>query len=81
MAGPLAPDEEGIIYADIDLNEATHHYFLHETTGHYWPKQFRVTFDSREMKPLNLIQTLEEKDRPDDELVQKSLPEDPGKVP
>jgi hypothetical protein len=29
------------------------HYFLHETTGHYWPKQFRVFFDAREMKPLN----------------------------
>ncbi len=81
MAGPLAPDEEGIIYADIDLNEATRHYFLHETTGHYWPKQFRVYFDPREMKPLNIIQTLEEKDRPDDNAsAQKSFPEDSGKV-
>jgi aliphatic nitrilase len=81
MAGPLAPDEEGIIYADIDLNDATRHYFLHETTGHYWPKQFRVYFDSREMKPLNMIQALEEKDRPDDDAsAQKSLPEDPGEV-
>ncbi len=81
MAGPLAPDEEGIIYADIDLNDATRHYFLHETTGHYWPKQFRVYFDSREMKPLNINQTLEGKDRPDDEApAQKGLPEDSGKV-
>jgi nitrilase len=81
MAGPLAPDEEGIIYADIDLNEATRHYFLHETTGHYWPKQFQVYFDSREMKPLNMIQTLEEKDRPDDDAsAQKTSPEDPGKA-
>ena len=54
MAGPLAHDEEGIIYGEIDLNEATRHYFLHETTGHYWPKQFRVYFDSRELRPLNL---------------------------
>lgn len=54
MAGPLAHDEEAIIYGEIDLNEATRHYFLHETTGHYWPKQFRVYFDSRELKPLNL---------------------------
>jgi hypothetical protein len=54
---------------------------LHETTGHYWPKQFQVYFDSREMKPLNVIQTLEEKDRPDDDAsAQKTLPEDPGKV-
>jgi len=54
MAGPLAHDEEGIIYGEIDLNEAARHYFLHETTGHYWPKQFRVYFDSRELKPLNV---------------------------
>jgi predicted amidohydrolase len=53
MAGPLAPTEEGILYADIDLNTAVPHYFLHETTGHYWPKQFRVLFDGRELKPLN----------------------------
>jgi len=54
IAGPLAHDEEGIIYGEIDLNEAARHYFLHETTGHYWPKQFRVYFDSRELKPLNM---------------------------
>ncbi len=53
MAGPLAPAEEGIVYADVDLNDAVSHYFLHETTGHYWSKQFRVFFDAREMKPLN----------------------------
>ena len=54
MAGPLPPDEEGILYGDIDLNALTTHYFLHETTGHYWPKQFRVYFDDRELKPLNM---------------------------
>jgi aliphatic nitrilase len=54
ISGPLAHDEEGIIYGDIDLNEVTRHYFLHESTGHYWPKQFRVYFDSRELRPLNL---------------------------
>lgn len=52
MSGPLPPVEEDIIYADIDLNKATYHYFLHETTGHYWPKQFQVHFDARELKPL-----------------------------
>lgn len=54
MAGPLSPTEEGIVYADIDLNNAVRHYFVHETTGHYWPKQFRLFFDAREMKPLNI---------------------------
>ncbi len=38
MAGPLPPHEEGIVFADIDLNAAVPHYFVHETTGHYWPK-------------------------------------------
>jgi predicted amidohydrolase len=52
MAGPLAPEEEGIVYADIDLQDAHTHYFLHETTGHYWPKQFQVHFDARELRPL-----------------------------
>jgi hypothetical protein len=54
LAGPLLPDEEGIVYADIDLNKIVSHYFLHETTGHYWPKQFQVTFDAREIKPLTI---------------------------
>lgn len=52
LAGPLEPAEEGILYAEIDLNEAARHFFLHETTGHYWPKQFRVLFDERELRPL-----------------------------
>ena len=54
IAGPLAPTEEGIVYADIDLNQAVPHYFLHESTGHYWPKQFQVHFDARELKPLHV---------------------------
>jgi len=52
MAGPLAPGEEGIVYAEIDLNQLVRQYFLHETTGHYWPKPFQVYFDARETKPL-----------------------------
>lgn len=54
MAGPLAPAEEGIVYADIDLNSAVPHYFIHEGTGHYWPKQFQVLFDGRETKPVHV---------------------------
>lgn len=54
IAGPLAPDAEGIVYGEIDLNAAAPHYFVHETTGHYWPKQFRVYFDDRELKPLTI---------------------------
>jgi predicted amidohydrolase len=47
LAGPLAPTEEGIIYAEIELHDAAAHYFLHEATGHYRPKEFTVLFDSR----------------------------------
>ena len=52
MAGPLPPEEEGIVYAQIDLADAHRHYFIHENTGHYWPKQFQLHFDARELKPL-----------------------------
>jgi nitrilase len=61
MAGPVPPFEEGIVYADIDLNNAVNHYFVHEPTGHYWPKQLRVFFDARELKPLNFGKAPEEK--------------------
>jgi len=64
MAGPLPPAEEGIVYADIDLNEAVPHYFIHETTGHYWPKQFQVHFDAREAKPVHVLR---DPDAPDKE--------------
>lgn len=60
IAGPLALDQEGIVYGEIDLNKAIPHYFVHETTGHYWPKQFRVHFDDRELKPLTLDTEVEE---------------------
>ena len=63
LAGPLLPDEEGIVYADIDLNNIPRHYFLHETTGHYWPKQFRVTFDAREIKPLTINRSMDFTDK------------------
>lgn len=59
VAGPLGATEEGIVYADVDLNDAIPHYFIHETTGHYWPKQFSVVFDDREMKPLEFGKTPE----------------------
>lgn len=67
VSGPLQPDEEGIIYADIDLNKAAYHYFLHETTGNYWPKQFRVYFDPRELKSLNTSRFLDLQHEQNDE--------------
>ena len=59
MSGPLEPDEESIIYAEIDLNNAPYHYCMHETTGNYWPKQFQVLFDARELKPLVIKEPLD----------------------
>ncbi|MCC6611567.1 MAG: carbon-nitrogen hydrolase family protein [Burkholderiales bacterium] len=59
VAGPLPPTEEGIVYAEIDLNEAVPHYFIHESTGHYWPKQFQVHFDAREAKPVRILRDAE----------------------
>lgn len=47
LTTPLGPDEEGILVADLDLAGATANYFLHETTGHYRPKEFSVLFDAR----------------------------------
>lgn len=55
LAGPLPPDQEGIVCAEIDLQKAKELYQVHETTGHYWPKQFRVLFDPEELKPLNIL--------------------------
>ncbi len=65
MAGPLPPTEEGIVYADIDLNEAVPHYFIHDSTGHYWPKQFHIHFDAREMRPVHILREAESPIPPD----------------
>jgi len=55
IGGPLKPDEEGIVYADIDTEKCIEHYFKHEGTGHYCGKQFQVFFDTRETRPFNII--------------------------
>ena len=54
IAGPIPPDQEGILYGEIDLNKAVPHYFIRDAAGHYRPKQFRVYFDDREMNALNI---------------------------
>ena len=52
LAGPLDPAEEGIVYATLDLRGAPAHYFIHEPTGHYRPKEFTVHFDPRPNRPV-----------------------------
>ena len=54
IAGPIPPDQEGILYGEIDLNKAVPHYFIRDAAGHYRPKQFRVYFDDRELNALNI---------------------------
>jgi hypothetical protein len=54
IAGPLGQEEEGIVYGEIDLNKGVPKYFINDAMGHYWPKQFSVNFDDREMKPLSI---------------------------
>lgn len=55
MTEPLAWDEEGIVYADIDLGAVIPKYFIHESTGHYWPKPFSVVFDAGEKAPVRRV--------------------------
>ncbi|MCC2674538.1 MAG: hypothetical protein K0R58_1485, partial [Ramlibacter sp.] len=40
------------VYAEIDLGAAIPKYFIHESTGHYWPKPFSVVFDDRPKAPV-----------------------------
>ncbi|MBI2320257.1 MAG: carbon-nitrogen hydrolase family protein [Betaproteobacteria bacterium] len=54
IAGPIAPDQEGILYGEIDLNRAVPHYFMRDAAGHYRPKQFQVYFDDRESNAVNV---------------------------
>ena len=54
IAGPIPPDQEGIIYGECDLNKAIPFYFMRDATGHYRPKQFRVLFDDRELNALHI---------------------------
>jgi aliphatic nitrilase len=55
LTEPLGWDEEGIVYADIDLAAVIPKYFIHESTGHYWPKPFSVDFDDREKTPVRRV--------------------------
>lgn len=59
IAGPLI-DDEGIVYADIDLNLSPFYYFTHEPTGHYWPKQLSVLFNNEQMTPIRYATPISE---------------------
>lgn len=68
IAGPIPPDQEGILYGEVDLNKAVPFYFMRDATGHYRPKQFRVMFDDRDLKALSI-------DHPGDDAAHERVPE------
>jgi nitrilase len=52
LAGPLY-DEEGILYADLDLAEVTRSKFDFDVVGHYArPDVFQLTVDEKPMPPV-----------------------------
>ena len=53
---PLAHDEEGITYAEIDLDQIIPGRFLIDTAGHYsTPGFLSLTFDKSVHKPVHII--------------------------
>ena len=52
----LSPDEEGICYADIDLEATIPGRYLIDTAGHYsTPGFLRLTFDKSVRKAVNIV--------------------------
>jgi cyanide dihydratase len=52
LTDSLGGEEEGIVYAEIDLSSVIPRYFGREIVGHYWPKPFTVLFDDSERRPM-----------------------------
>ena len=65
ISNRLPLDQEGIVYADCDLEKCIPGYFFQEPTGFYMGKQFQLFFNDEETKPFNLIsrKSTPEKDR------------------
>ena len=55
MSEPLV-DDEGIRYADVDLNASIRHKQMHDIVGHYQrPDVLRLEVNTRRNSPLNLV--------------------------
>ena len=53
LAGPLY-DQEGILYAELDLGEIARSKFDFDVTGHYArPDVFQLTVNEAAMRPVN----------------------------
>jgi predicted amidohydrolase len=69
ISNSLPPDQEGIVYAECDLEKCVPGYFFQEPTGFYMGKQFQLFFNDQETKPFNIIKrdVLPEKEYADSE--------------
>lgn len=71
LAECSSPEQEEIVYADIDMAVTVPNYFHHEPNGHYCGSQFRLLFDPRDTTPFALVDSEEpmcaapEEDSPD----------------
>ncbi|MNI66727.1 Nitrilase [compost metagenome] len=73
IGSPLAHDEEGITYADIDLEQIIPGKFLIDPAGHYsTPGFLSLSFDRTEHKPIKHIGGATQKVLTYDELQFKS---------
>lgn len=73
LTGPMPPAQEGIIYADVDLNETTQARLIHDYAGHYNRRDVFTLHLKRSAPPLLLI---DEKLEPS--LPRAHFPEDEG---
>ena len=57
LAGPLY-DQEGILYADLDLGEIARSKFDFDVTGHYArPDVFQLTVNESPQRPARFLET------------------------
>ncbi|MDX1747484.1 MAG: nitrilase-related carbon-nitrogen hydrolase, partial [Halobacteriales archaeon] len=75
IAGPMDPHEEGIVYADCDLERSVFKKLTHDFAGHYTrPDMFQVRLDRR---PSELYTVVE----PDDPVPATTGPEEVESAP
>lgn len=55
LAGPLI-DEEGIVYAEVNLREAIPYYLNRDVTAQYWSPYFNVQLDKRRRASVHIVE-------------------------
>ncbi len=75
LCEPLAPDEEGLLYADIDLGLISLAKAAADPVGHYSrPDVTRLVLDTRPQRPIELIQDDVSNIDNSDETVENDVP-------